>query len=595
MARRKGGAALKIVAAVAIVAVVGGGGVLWAASSGVFGESAAVSSVELASAETRRFDVSASASGELSAKNQVELNNPLERQTTITELIAEGTTVTAGAVLVKLNTEELQNQLREEELQVISARNSLDQALSAVRIQESENSSRLLDAQLKVELANLALQRWLEGEVEQTREKNRIAIEKAERDLKRLQEKVKRSEELFAKQFLSSDELELDRIALAQAEADLKIAVLESEIYEKFRYPEEEKTKRSDVDKALAELDRTKEQNEINLRDKNADVEARTQQLRVREENYNKLKKQIDSGTIAAPSPGLVVYASSLNSDRRMWTGEGPLAVGRQVYPGEQLIVLPDTSEMVATVRVHESLAGRVRPGQSSTITVEAVGKTFQGTVESIGVLAESGGWRDPNRREYTVRITLHPGQEGLASLKPSMRCDARIILDSVENALTVPIQAVFSEGPVQFVYAPRGSRFERVPVRVGQRSDAYAQIVRGLEKGDQVLLRSPEANEILSEQWNEDLLTLAGYALDEKGQPTLAMPAGFDPSKMSGGPGGMRVERREGARKDGHEQAAKPEGEEGETQVEVAEEAPAEGVVTEAAAEGVEAPATQG
>lgn len=70
----------------------------------------------------------------------------------------------------------------------------------------------------------------------------------------------------------------------------------------------------------------------------------------------------------------------------------GPAADGAQVYPNELLIVLPDTSEMVASVQVHESLAGDVKPGMAATVKVDAVGgEIFQGTVDSIGVLAESG------------------------------------------------------------------------------------------------------------------------------------------------------------------------------------------------------------
>src|SRR5262245_3774787 len=102
------------------------------------------------------------------------------------------------------------------------------------------------------------------------------------------------------------------------------------------------------------------------------------------------------------------------------WGGEGPLQIGRQVHPNELLIVLPDTSVMLASVQVHESLASRIKPGLRATVKVEAAGgKTYNGTVESIGVLAESGGWRDPNLREYRVKIALDIGCVPPAADKP--------------------------------------------------------------------------------------------------------------------------------------------------------------------------------
>jgi HlyD family secretion protein len=534
--KRRGRVNVKVIAGVSAALLVVGAGTIWAASLDS-GRNVRVKDNERAESTVMSFEVLASASGELVAKNQVELNNPLSRQTTITFLEPEGKTVQKGEVILRLNVEELQNQLRQEELDVIAARNALDQARSAVRIQESENASKLQDAQLKVELAKLALERWREGEVAQQREKNRIAVERSERDLARLREKVARSEELFAKQFLSKDELEQDRIALAQAEADVVIAKLEQSIYETFKYPEDEKTKLSDVSRAEAELERVIEQNAISLRDKQADVEAREKQLAVREENKAKLEKEIGAGEIKAePSGGLIVYATTLQNSRGMWGGDGPLAVGRSVYPGEQLILLPDTSEMVASVRVHESLAGRVREGQAATITVEAVGRTFNGVVESVGILAESGGWRDPNRREYTVRITLTPGQDGLAGLKPSMRCDARVVLDAVTDVVAVPVQAVHAEGQVQFVYEIEGGRIRRVPVSVGRRSDTFAEVSRGFEAGRSVLLRAPEPGEVQTVPWADEALASAGYKRDEQGQPVLAMPG-------PGGPGrGMRM-----------------------------------------------------
>ena len=327
---------------------------------------------------------------------------------------------------------------------------------------------------------------------------------------------MKRTRNLYENQFKSKDELELIEIQYQQAIADDVIARLDINIYENFQHPEDEKTKQADVQKAQAALNRTIEQNAINLRNKQAIVETRTEQLKIREERLAELQAQFDAATIKAPESGLVVYATSMQS--RRYGGSDPFDVGSDVYPNQLLMALPDTSEMVASVSVHESLAGRVHAGQKARIKVEAVDHTFTGVVQSIGVLAESGGWRDPNRREYTVKILLD--EQSSADLKPSMRCDSTIVLSEARGVLAAPIEAVFTDGPVQFVYAQRRGNLTRIPIHMGKRSELYAEILAGLNEKERVLLREPKPGEITPQPWPKELLLAAGYELNDAGEP---------------------------------------------------------------------------
>ncbi len=550
---RRRGSVTKITIASVVVVGLGVGGLLLATSGSSAGAEG-VRSADLGVVELMDFDITVTASGELEAKNQLEIKNPLDTNSRIAELVDEGEMVAKDDLLLRLDTDNIEQQIRQERLNVITARNDFDQAGANVRLQINENESDLQEARLQVELADLALNRWQEGEVAKRREQLRITAENAERELSRLEEKLRRTKMLFENEFKSKDELEQVEIQYQQAIADDVIAKLDIEIYEGFQHPEDEKTKLADVEKADAALERTREQNDINLRNKQAIVETRTEQLRIREERLAELEEQFEAATILAPKNGLVVYASSL---RENWRGGGePFDVGTDVYPNQTLMILPDTSEMVASVSVHESLAGRVRPNQRASVKVEAVDRTFNGTVLSIGVLAETGGWRDPNRREYTVKIALDTA-DGMGDLKPSMRCDATIYLDHARQVLAVPVEAVFSEGPVQFVYSTRGDRVVRKPIRLGKRSDLYAAIEAGLSAGDTVLIREPRAGEAPTDPWDESQLLAAGYQIGENGEPiagwsrgagTLAAPAMNTSRKngqASGSPGSDQSARR--------------------------------------------------
>jgi HlyD family secretion protein len=310
-----------------------------------------------------------------------------------------------------------------------------------------------------------------------------------------------------------------------------------------YQKPKDEKTKKSDVEEAEAELSRVKQQATIQLAIKDADRVNRRRTLGLHEDKLAKLQRQIVAATVRAPQDGLVVYA---NSAGRNFFDDSPFAVGRKVRPQEPLIVLPDTGEMVAAVRVHESLAGRIRPGQLAIVKIDAyAGRSFLGTVDSIGVMAESQGrWSDPNRREYTVKIAMDETGPDV-SLKPAMRCEAVITLGRVEDVLAVPLQAVFNDDMVRFVYAPRGSKYARVPVQVGRRSDTRAEIVAGVAEGERVLLREPAAGEIISAPWDESQLKLVGLKMSPDGKPVpiAGVPGEADPTKRRQGrpPGGGR------------------------------------------------------
>ena len=112
-------------------------------------------------------------------------------------------------------------------------------------------------------------------------------------------------------------------------------------------------------------------------------------------------------------------------------------------------------------------------------------------------MIAEDGGWINPNLREYKVKADL-PAE--IVGLKPAMRCSAEIVTGQVQEAIAVPVQAVFSEAEEHFCYVPAGrNSIQRTPVTLGRASESFVEIVKGLKSGDTVLLRHPRPGEEIS------------------------------------------------------------------------------------------------
>lgn len=542
-----------LVTVAAILAVAGGAFAAYQTLKPEPGEGGAAraSTADIARAEVLSFDITTTATGELEARRSVELRCQLERSSSIIEVVAEGTFVRAGTLLVLLKSDDIRTEIEEETLRTESSRADLVAAENGYEIQVSQNQTRLEQAQVRLRLAELSLEQWLQGDDKQRVQDLQLDLQRAEIDLTRVEELFQKKVDLEREGFLSTDELKQEEIRLIAARAALARAQLALQSYQEYERERNRTQKQSDVDQAAAEVDRVQRQNEIELASRDANRINARRQFQIRESRLANLKTQLVNCEIKAPTDGLVVYATSIDRGQR-WgqQGQSPLQIGRQVSPNESLIVLPDTTEMLAKVRVHESLAGRVRRQQEVGIKIDAMpGVVFPGRVESVGVLAEGSDWRDPNRREYTVRASIQT-PEGV-ELKPSMRADATITLGRVEGALAVPIQAVFSEGMVRFVYVPRGSKFVRVPVQVGRRSELYAEVTAGLTSGTPVLIREPSPGEVLADQWRADQLQAVGLKLDDAGVP-VPIDGGMGRMPSLPGSGGGMPPMPGGASQDG-------------------------------------------
>ena len=400
-----------------------------------------------------------------------------------------------GDVLVRFNDDAIRTELQEAEDEAINAQNDLDSATAELEILGKTRESEVEKAQLAMEIAALELESWENGDVVARREELTLALETAELDYARLLERFDASRRLYEQDFISLDEFKRDEIALVEARAKLRLARLAIEVFEQYEYQKQRKQLESDLDQARKELARVISRQDAAVRRAESDMDSKQRQLENRRLRLNETREQLALCTLRAPADGLVVYASSLE-DLGGWDDDETIGVGTEVRSNEYVMVLPDITRMAADVKVNEALSGRIMPGQTATVICDAApDRALSGTVQGIGVLAETGGRRDPYRRDYTVRIRL--GGVNNLDLKPSMRCRADIKVETVVNALHVPIQAVHREGAATFVYVPEGLGFAQQLVTLGRASEMYIEITGGIDAGDRILLREPVAREI--------------------------------------------------------------------------------------------------
>ena len=435
------------------------------------------------------FDVSIPASGELSAHDQVELRCQLDSSATIVEIIDEGSGVEVGDVLVRLDDKDVTERIRSAEESIVSAKNQVETKAADLAITKNSRESSLAKAHVSVDQTRLALLAWGEGDVVAKRNMLSLSLRTAKKDFSRLEQKHKKSLELRDRDFISQNDLEQDEIQMIRAEAQLSQAKLDQEVYEKYTFERDKQRHESDLKQAEDELERVKTRTQASVRSAQSNLDAADANLESKQERLVQYQEELVNCTVVAPAPGMVVYGTTLGGGRG--DRQEPLRVGSNVSRNQLLIVLPDTDRMFADVKVNEALSGNVKSGQSAIIRMDAFDEqVLSGHVDSVGVLAEGGGWRDPNRRDYSVKVSIDGN--GKLALKPSMRCQALILVDVVKEALFVPVQSVRRSERGSVVYIAESGGYRSTVVDLGRSSELYVEVLSGLQVGDQVLLRDP-------------------------------------------------------------------------------------------------------
>ena len=139
---------------------------------------------------------------------------------------------------------------------------------------------------------------------------------------------------------------------------------------------------------------------------------------------------------------------------------------------------------------VLEADAGGLELDLPATTMLDAhPGATYAASVTKVAALAQRRNRRVPI--QYFA-VTLGLDRTVPEVMKPGLRVHAVLILDELEDVLTVPRQAVFEEHGKKVVYAWRGDRFEPIEVELGPAAPGRIVIESGIEDGDRIALRDP-------------------------------------------------------------------------------------------------------
>jgi RND family efflux transporter MFP subunit len=198
------------------------------------------------------------------------------------------------------------------------------------------------------------------------------------------------------------------------------------------------------------------------------------QLLEVARANQSKTRTLFAYARITAPFEGVITH-------RYADTGAMIQAGTSSQTQTMPLVKLSQNSLLRLIIQVPESAVSRIRDKQPVDVHVEAVGKTFPGTV------ARSASRLDADTRTMRVEVDVpNPKLE----LVPGMYAQASIALDVATDVLTVPVQAIDRVGDKPRVLVANGNRtIEIRDVELGLESAERVVVRSGLRDGDLVVL----------------------------------------------------------------------------------------------------------
>ena len=166
---------------------------------------------------------------------------------------------------------------------------------------------------------------------------------------------------------------------------------------------------------------------------------------------------------------------------------------------GTQLMTIGDPNAIEAVVDLLSREAVRVRPGNRVEISQWGGPEPLVGLVERVepfGRLKVSALGIEEQRVNVIVGFE-GPAAQQAARLGHGYQIDATVLLWSSQNALRVPIGALFRGPDGDWrVFVNDDGRARQRTVRLGHLSDEFAEVLGGLAEGDEVIVNPSNALE---------------------------------------------------------------------------------------------------
>ncbi len=202
------------------------------------------------------------------------------------------------------------------------------------------------------------------------------------------------------------------------------------------------------------------------------------------EAQFLQAQDQFNKTVICAPISGIATQVNIKEGET--------VIVGTMNNPGTVLMVIADLSRMQAVVKVDETDVVNLTIGQTALVKVDALPDTsFTGRVTKVGYMpVQQLLTTTETATDFEVEITL---DSTVPLLRPGMTVRSEITTARLDSVLVVPISAIGRRNvngkESETVFVVREGKAVLTPIRTGKASDTHAEVIAGLNPGDEVVV----------------------------------------------------------------------------------------------------------
>ncbi len=406
-------------------------------------------------------------------------------QNKIIFLVPEGTHVEKGSVVCRFDSTEIDKNIAQQQIKVKQAQGKVATTQQDISIQKNDGESKVQEAEVEHKLAKINLTKYVEGDyrAELADTKGNIALNKQK--LEEAADKREQYRDLVKKGFKSLEQLRAVEQEHSQYLNFSERDQLKLKVKEEYEFEAKTTEMQSKVDQAANKIKRSRATLAAQVAKAESEFEAATSTLGLESQQLEEFTKQKQYCEIKAEQSGVVAYANNEWFDSSRQIREGAM-----VYTRQKIFSLPDMSKMQIVVNVHESLIKKVKAGQDAEIRIDAFpALVLAGKVKSVSQLADSNrSWMSGGAKVYKTIVTIEKMPE--EDLRPGMNAEVKVLVNTIKNALIVPMQAVAERKGVHYAFVITGvNQVERRTVEVGETSEKHVQVVKGLSEGERVAL----------------------------------------------------------------------------------------------------------
>lgn len=177
-------------------------------------------------------------------------------------------------------------------------------------------------------------------------------------------------------------------------------------------------------------------------------------------------KNAVSKMTVTSPIAGVVTAVNNVNGD--------------SVQSGKSVLTIVDMSSIKVKVAVDELDITKVKLGQKAQVKFDAIeDKTYEGTVEQIAEVGTSSN----NVTTYDVVVGI-TNPEGI---KIGMNANVTILVESKENALVIPAEALIENNGKKFVRVESTENTGITPTAPNQSTESQDETSKSSTENKQV------------------------------------------------------------------------------------------------------------